>query len=203
MKTKTHHWSKSLLAYLFAAAFFSGVKAGLADADETADANVILVDSFEDGEKVPTSWKQGPPIPGVKYVWDKQQASDGTRSLGFRKQANRFFPIAAWSRSIERTGDLPAVRVTANVKASKAAKAIMDVIFLDDKGEWIKHEWAVYIGQKKPGDPRANHDWKAYTGTVEIPENTQKIVIGLQMYGPGEVWFDELEVAYAEKADAE
>ncbi|MEZ6148278.1 MAG: hypothetical protein R3B91_23165 [Planctomycetaceae bacterium] len=37
--------------------------------------------------------------------------------------------------------------MTAQVKASKAAKAVLDVLFLDDKGEWIKHEWAAFIGQ--------------------------------------------------------
>ncbi|MEZ6148279.1 MAG: hypothetical protein R3B91_23170 [Planctomycetaceae bacterium] len=41
----------------------------------------------------------------MKYVWDKKQASEGQRSLGFHKQANRFFPIAAWSRSIEQLGN--------------------------------------------------------------------------------------------------
>ena len=75
-------------------------------------------------------------------------------------------------------------------------------MFLDENNKWIKHEWVSYIGQKKEENiPPANHDWKTYSGKVEIPENTKTIVIGLQMYGPGTVWFDDLEVAYLKETD--
>ena len=148
------------------------------------------------GEKTPEGWKQGASIPGVRYLWDRKQASDGTSSLGFRKTANRYFPIAAWTHSVERSGKLPALTLSAQVKARKASKAVIDVLFIDEGGDWIKHEWAAYIGQKQAADPLANHDWKRYSGSVMIPDNAQQIVVGLQMYGPGQVWFDELEVHY-------
>jgi len=109
----------------------------------------------------------------------------------------KYFPIAQWTRKIEHTNEAKKLSVSANVLAKKAHKAVIDALFLDDNGEWIKHEWTSYIGAKNDGDPPANHKWKKYAGTVEIPENTKSIVIGLQMYGPGTVWFDELEVAYA------
>jgi RNA polymerase sigma-70 factor (ECF subfamily) len=76
-------------------------------------------------------------------------------------------------------------------------KAILDVIFYDKDGEWISHKWAAYIGIKQPGDPAANHEWKEYSGTVDIPERTAKICVGLQVYGPGKVWFDDVKARYA------
>ena len=91
--------------------------------------------------------------------------------------------------------------VRAKVKAKRAAKAIIDVIFLDDNGKWISHKWASYIGAKQPGDPPANHNWKTYTGRVDIPENTKKIKVALQIYGPGKVWFDDVRAAYADSSE--
>ncbi|NTV37600.1 MAG: hypothetical protein HGA82_00120, partial [Anaerolineales bacterium] len=70
----------------------------------------------------------------------------------------------------------------------------LDALFLDENEEWIKHEWVSYIGPKKEDLPPANHDWKKYSGVVAIPENTKTIVIGLQIYGPGTVWFDDVSL---------
>ena len=57
--------------------------------------------------------------------------------------------------------------------------------------------------QKKPTDPPATHNWKSYAGTVEIPAGTKQIVIALQIYGPGQVWFDELEARFVDPTTEE
>jgi hypothetical protein len=119
------------------------------------------------------------------------------------KTAQRYFPIAEWYQEVDRKGDKPAIRVSAQVRAENVTKAILDVLFLDEDGEWIKHQWVSYIGPKGENDPPVSHDWKAYTGRVEIPKKTKKIPqtkrihVGLQIYGPGKVWFDDVRVEYA------
>ncbi len=56
-------------------------------------------------------------------------------------------------------GDFPCLAVSAQVKAAKMSKAVLDVVFLDKDGQWISHHWAAYIGGKEPGDPPAgNHE---------------------------------------------
>ena len=157
---------------------------------------VVFKDSFEEGDDAPTGWEKGQNVDGVQYLWDRKHGSDGTSSLCLKKDVEKYFPIAQWTRSIDYTGEAKELSVSANVLAKKAYKAVIDALFLDDKGEWIKHEWVSYIGAKEAGDPAANHPWKKYASTVDIPENTKTIVIGLQMYGPGTVWFDEVEVSY-------
>jgi len=173
---------------------------GVLAADEAKD--VLISDSFEKGDDAPEGWKEGLAIPGVKYVYDKRIASEGERCLSLQKTANRYFPIAAWSRVVKHEGGRPVLLVTAKVKAARSAKAIIDVAFLDAKGEWIKHEWVAYIGQKEPGDPVATHDWKTYRGAAEIPNGTQQILIALQMYGPGKVWWDEVQARYIDSIEA-
>ena len=186
---------------LFVVAMLLLLSAGPLAGEEPA-ADVLIVDSFESGTSAPDEWKRGAAVPGVKYVYDRRVASDGKRSLSLQKSANRYFPIAGWSRLFKHKSDKSALKVTAKVKASKATKAVIDVLFLDKNEKWIKHKWVAYIGQKKPRDPVTTHDWKMYSGALEIPTGTRQIVIAFQIYGPGKVWFDELEARYVDSLAA-
>jgi RNA polymerase sigma-70 factor (ECF subfamily) len=165
--------------------------------DARAAENILQNSGFEEGDQAPAHWSQGAEIEGVEYIWDKETGKQGKASLCLHKTAERYFPIAQWYQIVDRTGDKPALRVVGQVKAENVTKAIIDVIFLDDDGEMIGHKWAAYIGAKQAGDAPANHDWKEYAGRVEIPAAAKKIQIGLQIYGPGKVWFDEVRAAYA------
>jgi hypothetical protein len=158
--------------------------------------NLLNNPGAEKGDETPEAWQQGDPIEGVKYSWDKKVASEGKASLCIEKTAKRYFPIAQWSQTVERKGDSSILEVSAQVKAQRMTKAVLDVLFLDKDGQWISHKWGAYIGSKKNGDPPANHNWKKYSGKVDVPPGTAKICIGLQVYGPGKVWFDDLRASY-------
>lgn len=164
--------------------------------DDQTKGQILLEDGFEEGERAPEGWKQGDTVPGVRYAWDRKEASEGSRSLSLRKRAKRYFPIAQWSRTLPHDGDSESLAVSVQVKADGATKAVVDIAFLNDQNGWLSHEWAAYIGAKQAGDPPANHDWREYSGTVKIPEGTRSFLVSLQIYGPGNVWFDDLVVRY-------
>ena len=165
---------------------------------DKSSGNILANPSFEDGDKTPADWQSGADIDGVEYVWDKNVGHKGKASLCLNKTAKRYFPIAQWYQIVARETDLSSLKVSAQVKAEAVTKAIIDVIFLDENDEMISHEWAAYIGAKEAKDPPAQHDWKEYQGKVKIPAKARKIQIGLQIYGPGKVWFDEVKAEYAE-----
>lgn len=156
--------------------------------------NLLTNPGAEEGDKKPKAWQQGAAIPEVTYSWDKNNACEGKASLCIEKKANRYFPIASWTQVVERKGDAPTLELSAHVKAQKMTKAILDVLFLDKNDKWISHKWVAYIGSKQQGEPPADHDWKQYSGKVDVPSETAKIVVGLQVYGPGKVWFDDVRV---------
>jgi hypothetical protein len=162
-----------------------------------AGENILQNGGAEEGDKSPKGWSQGAEVSGVEYIWDKKAGQQGKASLCLEKTAKRYFPIAQWYQEVDRTGDLSALQVSAQVKAEGVTKAIIDVAFLDDKGASMGHKWAAYIGAKEAGDAAVSHEWKEYAGRVEIPPGTKKIQVGLQMYGPGKVWFDEVRAEYA------
>lgn len=168
-----------------------------------AEPNVLLKDSFEDGKKAPDGWKRGANLPGVRYVYDKGQGSTGDRSLSLQKTSKRYFPIAQWYRIFPYAGQQTSLRVSAQVRAEKVTKAILDVQFLDANGKHNGHQWVSYIGAKKAGDLPVNHDWREYSGEVSIPPKTKQIAIGLQIYGPGKIWFDDLEATFGNAAATE
>lgn len=155
-----------------------------------------IVDSFETGRVSPAGWRRGRRVQGVEYIWDKKTAFTGKVSLCLKKTAKRFFPIAQWSRRFTHDRTSRKLQISAQVKAKEASKAVIDVQFLKAGSKQSSHQWAVYIGAENSGDPPANHDWKQYSGTVSIPDSTKSIVIALQIYGPGTVWFDELKADY-------
>jgi hypothetical protein len=173
-----------------------GLTLGVAVPAVDSPENILRNGGFEEGDKSPVHWSQGAEIDGVEYVWDKMNGQKGKASLCLQKTAKRYFPIAQWYQAVDRTGDKPAVQVAAQVKAEGVTKAIIDVQFLDDKGEGIGHKWAAYIGAKEASDPPVSHDWKEYAGRVELPALAKKVQIGLQIYGPGKVWFDEVRADY-------
>jgi RNA polymerase sigma-70 factor (ECF subfamily) len=144
----------------------------------------------------PESWSQGAEVPGVTYSWSRV-AHSGKGSLCLKKSVQRYFPIAQWSQKVGHRGDAARLRVSAWVKANQATKAILDAQFVDGSNKW-SHAWVAYIGAKEANDPPVTHGWKKYEGVVEIPKGTKSIVIAPQIYGPGTVWFDDLDAEYTE-----
>jgi hypothetical protein len=132
-------------------------------------------------------------VAGIAHLLGKKQAA-------MKRFLTRLVTVVVLAASIfgcERPAMTGTERRSANTEGKeKVTKAILDVIFLDEKGDWISHKWAAYVGAQQPNDPPADHDWKEYSGQVKIPEGTKKIQVGLQIYGPGKVWFDDVRAEY-------
>ncbi len=150
---------------------------------------------FEDGDAEVTGWNRGAAIDGVEYVWDRNAGHNSKSSVSIVKTAQKYFPIAAWTQTVVPTGKTSKLRLSAFVKADKMYKAILDVAFITADGK-PAHQWAAYIGAKNPKDPPADHDWKEYSGVVAVPKDAKEVTIGLQVYGPGSVWFDDIKAEY-------
>jgi len=173
-----------------------------ASPDKDESKSILANGGFERGDgrgSSPESWKTGAALPGVRYHWDRTVAHQGRASLHLRKTAQRYFPIAQSFQEVKRTGKAPRLKVGAFVKAEKMTKAILDVQFVSQSGE-TTHQWAAYIGAKQADDPPATHDWKLYEGVVTIPDGTEKLIVAAQIYGPGDVWFDDVVAEYTDAA---
>lgn len=173
---------------------------------EAKGDNIIKNPGIETGNETPDDWEEGTmpeglTAEGVTYTWDKKVAFKGNASLCIEKTAqNYMLPIAQWSQTVDRKGTQQFLMVSAQVKAQKVTKAILDVQFIDKDDNLISHEWVPtgFIGIQKKGQKPATHDWKKYSGKVRIPPNTAKLCIALQDYGPGKVWFDDINASYAD-----
>jgi RNA polymerase sigma-70 factor (ECF subfamily) len=166
-------------------------KPAAAATGQAGSRSLLINGGVEEGDgNSPKAWTRGAAVPGVQLLWSRV-GHDGKASLGLKKTAQRYFPIAEWTQTVDRVGDAPRLKVSAWVKADKVTKAILDAQFLDGDGKW-SHAWAAYIGAKEDGEPPVSHDWKRYEGVVEIPPGTKRLVIAPQIYGPGSVFFDDL-----------
>jgi RNA polymerase sigma factor (sigma-70 family) len=174
----------------------TGETARLASQKKEGSKSLLSNGGAEDAKgDSPKAWTAGASIPGVEYIWSRDTGHAGKASLCLKKTAQRYFPIAQWSQKVDHKGDSPRLKVSAWVKAEKAGKAILDAQFIDGDGK-RSHAWVAYIGAKEANDPPVSHDWKRYEGIVAIPPDTKQIVIAPQIYGPGTVWFDDLDAEY-------
>ncbi|HEY3242254.1 MAG TPA: hypothetical protein VGM03_02795, partial [Phycisphaerae bacterium] len=109
--------------------------------------SIISNGDFEKGDKAPAGWQPGNAVDGVEIVWDQGTGYNSQKSLRLKKTAQKFFPIADWFQAVPHSGATNKVKVTAWVKAEKAAKATVDVQFTSKDGEGT-HKWAAYIGAR-------------------------------------------------------
>ena len=151
--------------------------------------------SMEQGDAMPLGWQKGAAVPGVRYVWDKAVGHDSKASLRLHKTVQRYFPIAQWHQFVPNPKATSKLTVSAWVKAERATKGIVDVLFFGQDGK-MTHQWIAYIGAKNANEPPVTHDWKEYTGIVEIPPGTTRLGVALQIYGPGKIWFDDVRAEF-------
>lgn len=166
--------------------------------EKSAAAGPLAVKNagFEEGDKSPTGWEAGAPIEGVEYVWDKNTGYKSKASVCIKRTGEKYFPIATWSQTVPHTGKTVRLKLSAWVKAESVHKAILDVGFVAEDGQKSTHQWAAYIGARQKSDAPASHDWQEYSGVVAIPPNTKSIRIGLQVFGPATIWFDNIVAQY-------
>jgi RNA polymerase sigma-70 factor (ECF subfamily) len=186
-KSSTHHPSSLLLSACLILTAITIAHAGTSGLP-------VKNPGMEEGTTSPTGWAASK-IEGVELRWDRSVAHQGKASLCLKKTAQRFWPLADWSQEIkiEPAKTARQLKIQCWVKAENAAKAVIDVTY---SGAKEGHGWAAYIGAKQPTDPKANHDWKLYEGTVSVPAGSDMLGIAFQIYGPGTVWFDDLQVSW-------
>src|SRR5262249_1049004 len=110
---------------------------GVANLAAPAERNILLNPGMEEGDKAPEHWSQAADLEAVEYLGDRANGYKSKSSLCLHKGANRYFPIAQWYQIVERQGTKGKLEVSAQVKAEKATKATIDVIFLDEKDEMM------------------------------------------------------------------
>ena len=169
-----------------------------------APHNLLKNSGVEAGDRTPDDWQQGPPVQGVAYSWCKTAAFQGKASLCIEKTAQSDSPVAQWSQTVDRPANLRSMYVSALVKAENMTKGkvMVDVSFLDASGKLISHQGTSFVGSGQPQPPiTTTHDWMSYSGRVEIPPQAKKLSIGLQLLGPGKVWFDNIYAGAAATSD--
>ncbi len=152
--------------------------------------NLIMNSGFENNDGlVPDSWAlRNESL--IEFEWNDGIGFAATRGVHITKTEGKF-PYATFVQTIDSPGEDCLVQLTAHVKANEVGKAVLDLVFLDEKGEWVYHIWAQAIGE--PWE-NSTHDWKQYVAYAYVPSGTKRIEVSAQMYWPGELWLDNVEL---------
>lgn len=154
-------------------------------------ANLLKNADMESGKDQPDAWARNDAVPGVEYAWDRSVGHGTSQSsLRLRKTAENYFPVAEWYQELACAGRPAKLDVSAFFKVEALTKAVLDVQFIDSKDQW-SHKWVAYAGAPSTEGSRLTHDWRAYGGRVDVPADTRKLRVAVQLYGPGTIWVDD------------
>ncbi|MBI1333276.1 MAG: M48 family metalloprotease [Armatimonadetes bacterium] len=163
--------------------------------ERITDSNLVIDGGFESGLE---TWRPGT-MPeesdtGVTYKLDTEVYHSGHASLKYTKQRPTYFPIQVMRPQLMPYRMTKRVETTCWMKARNAGKATICLVF-HRKGHESDYHWAVYASGPKP-DVGVTHDWKQYQSVVAVPEDTTSVEMLVQMYGPGEAWFDDVSLKF-------
>jgi beta-lactamase regulating signal transducer with metallopeptidase domain/predicted esterase len=163
--------------------------------------NLLINGDFENAltNWEPSSIPQGSET-NVRFGVDSSEKHSGKSSLKFSKTVQKFFPVQQLVGTLKSSYKVTRrLETTAWVKASNAGKMTLKSVFFDSRGESIDGGWITYVGDPS-GSRTVSHDWKKYKSVVEVPSGTEQIAVVAEMYGPGEVWIDDISVKFVDNA---
>ena len=157
----------------------------------TAGHNLLANPGFEDGDSLPTHWEPFDYSNRVLSCRDTLVKRSGAASLRLERAEGRFAPIDNVSQEIRSVLPGGQLSVGAYVRAERVENALIDLAFLNDAGECIKHD--------RVGDViRGTHDWRKYCEVFTVPASAVDALVCLETGGAGTVWFDDLAASLAE-----
>ncbi len=164
------------------------------------DKNLLVNAGFEDGTKEWEYQEMFGTAP-TKIAADTSTFHSGKSSLRFERSSPGFSPIAMMAQGLPFDGRAKLVKVSMWAKCDNVAKFTLTTGFPNGNG--VAREFAIYIGDKDGRGTTVTHDWKQYTGAINIPASARNVVITLEMYGPGKIWVDDVTASFGETAEPE
>ena len=190
-------------AVVVAAMFLLPWKITFASPTPSQSDNLVINGGFESALD---SWHESTLPSGsetqVKFGIDSGEKHSGKASLKFEKKENRYFPIQQLVGSLRsKIAVTRRFETTAWIKANQAGKLTMKAVFMDSSGESIGGGFVTYVGETG-GSGRVTHDWKKFRSVVDVPASTKSLTFSIEMYGPGEVWIDDVSANFVDDATA-
>jgi hypothetical protein len=147
---------------------------------------------------VPESWAlQNESL--IQFEWADGIGFDGTRGVHITKSEGKF-PYATFVQTINAPRDDCLVRLSAMVKSRNVGKAVLDLVFLNERNEWIYHIWVCSIADSDGEQTidrdllhRQSPDETPTAGTTSSAQEADDYV--LVSVGPGS-WQQYLAYAY-------
>jgi rhodanese-related sulfurtransferase len=168
------------------------------DAWRAAGAPIAVDASWEETFRVdasPSAWGKTP-LDGARYARDTTVAYRGSSSgrVSFTGDST----ARGLSGFIQRVSAIGIAGRTITMSAMVRSKDVAVASFLwigaeDSNGRMISMTRA----DREP--IRGTNDWRAAAVTGAIPSDAARLVFGLSLAGPGEVWIDEVRVVAGEE----
>ncbi len=212
--------SPLLAVALLAIALFAAAPTVAAQSATTQNASRFRNPGFEDGGLFnPSDWDTTVAgVPTVLFYWDPDVTHGGTRSASIVNAGDAIPVWHNWNQMLPHAGDLVGrdLELTVWVRSAQMSggrgyvmlQAYRDTVMNKALDEGTTREQArVTMGYKYADDPQLEtgwarqyfsadvDEWTAKTVRLHVPPTTNLVIIRLGIFGSGQVWFDDAQLA--------
>ncbi len=209
-----------LLAVALLALVDAAPRTAAAQSATTQSATRFRNPGFEDGGLFnPSDWDTTVAgVPTVLFYWDPDVARGGGRSASIVNAGDAIPVWHNWNQMLPHAGDLVGrdLELTVWVRSSQMSggrgyvmlQAYRDTVMNKALDEGTTREQArIAMGYKYADDPQLEtgwarqyfsadvEEWTAKTVRMYVPPTTNLVIIRLGIFGSGQVWFDDAQLA--------
>jgi hypothetical protein len=152
--------------------------------------NILQNSDFESEiENLPVYWfKAHIPADNLTMELDNSVSYSGSRSVSI-SNTNIYDEEVSnnWAQTIDNVPIDKTVELTGWLRTVDAESVVMVIQCWDENDEMVG-----FGTTQTEGNITGSSDWTQYTASVNIPSETEKIIVRLALTGTGQVWFDDV-----------
>lgn len=173
------------------------------DNDDATDKNTVIITAsgpytnllknsgFEEGTgDAPLYWyKAMVPAIGLELSWDSEEKHSGNHSVSISNTHTYYMTVSNnWAQNIENISIGEDLELEGWIKMIDAENVNICIQCWSEDSEMLAIESTQTLSGTK--------DWKKYDASITVPSGTTTITVRAALTGTGQVWFDDITLAY-------
>ena len=154
--------------------------------------NILLNSGFEDAlEDRPAYWNMAiVPANNLTLTWDDEITYNGSKSISISNEHIYDEEVNNnWAQTINIVPVGRIAELSGWVKTIDAESVVMVIQCWDEDNNLIG-----FGSTQSTTNITGTTDWQMYEASVNVPENTDRIIVRLALTGTGQVWFDDVQL---------
>jgi len=151
--------------------------------------NILYNSGFEDGTEIPEYWINASiPVENLTMSIDKEVVHSGNRSVSINN-THIYDEVVSnnWFQTARVVPKNQMIELSGWVKTIDTESVVMVIRCEDNNNKLVG-----FATTQKLSEINGTNDWKEYSTSLIVPDDTKEIRVLLALTGTGQVWFDDV-----------